>query len=39
MLSVIIPMDFIIAPVNLVSQEMEVIALVIMCLYSLFVCG
>ena len=39
MLSVIIPMDLIIAPVNLVSLEMEVIALVIMCLYSLFVCG
>ena len=39
MLSVIIPMDLIIAPVNLVSLEMEVIALAIMCLYSLFVCG
>ena len=40
MLSVIIPRDLIIAPVNLVSLEMEVIALVITCNnYSLFGCG
>ena len=37
MLSVIIPRDLIIAPVNLVSLEMEVIALVRTCLYFLFV--
>jgi len=33
MLSVIIPRDLIIVPVNLVSLEMEVIALVMTCLY------
>ena len=37
MLSVIIPMDLIIAPVSLDTLEMEVIALVILCSYSLFV--
>ena len=37
MLSVIIPMDLIIAPVSLDTLEMEVIALVISCSYSLFV--
>ena len=37
MLSVIIPRDLIIAPVSLDTLEMEVIALVISCSYSLFV--
>ena len=35
--SVIIPRDLIIAPVSLDTLEMEVIALVISCSYSLFV--
>ena len=39
MLSVIIPRDLIIAPVNLDTLEMEVIVLVIKRLYSLFGCG
>jgi len=37
MQSVIIPRDLIIAPVNLDTLEMEVIALVMTCLYDLFV--
>jgi len=37
MLSVIIPRDLIIVPVSLDTLEMEVIALVMMCFYSLFV--
>ena len=37
MLCVIIPRDLIIAPVSLDILEMEVIALVISCSYSLFV--
>ena len=37
MLSVIIPRDLIIVPVSLDTLEMEVIALVISCSYSLFV--
>ena len=37
MLSVIIPRDLIIVPVSLVTLEMEVIVLVILCSYSLFV--
>ena len=37
MLFVIIPMDLIIAAVSLDTLEMEVIALVISCSYSLFV--
>jgi len=36
MLCVIIPRDLIIAPVSLDTLEMEVIALVITCSYSLF---
>ena len=39
MLPVIIPRDLIIAPVRLDTLEMEVIALVISCSYSLFVYG
>ena len=37
MLSVIIPRDLIFVPVSLDTLEMEVIALVMMCFYSLFV--
>ena len=37
MLYVIIPRDLIIVPVSLDTLEMEVIALVILCSYSLFV--
>ena len=37
MQSVIIPRDLIIAPVSPDTLEMEVIALVMMCFYSLFV--
>ena len=37
MLSVIIPRDLIIVPVSLDTLEMEVIVLVILCSYSLFI--